>query len=450
MDRSVRPDIVWVTALRALDEQHRTTSLLRLGCLAVLWAAAATLPADELARAGGQLALVTVGCLLSGVHARPALTDALERLPGAGGLTGHLAGTRGRAIVDVPGLLEAFGVVAAGLLFAGPWPVAGLSVSARSVGVLASVAFAWLVGLNALLDAGWYAPYAPVIIGSDRSDQPAPRVLRVLRRLMPSLLAILVVLIVAVPWVPEVAAVPVVLRAAAVGAMFVLEIVWICFEQLLAATVATVRDAEDIVRKGAAQDLHSLTKNAVRLVATTVEGPDPNLAQIRVLVRDLLVVVEENRLEMLTEGGAARAHDVAALWQVIVRILPDSGRHRCHLVAGHDIALRGTDYQLARRVVADLVMNALKAGATRVEVGVALDLDTDDRFHRFTLDVTDDGPGMPADAGEDPAGSLRLLDWELNRYGGGITFDPRPERGTEVHVRWRSPRAVRRRAGEGL
>jgi signal transduction histidine kinase len=342
---------------------------------------------------------------------------------------------------DLPGLLEAFGVVVAGLLFAGPWPVAGLSVAVRSAAILAVVAFAWLVGLNSLIDAGWYAPYAPVVIGADRSNQTAPRVLVMVRRLGVMLLALLVALIVAVPWAPEVSEVPIVLRAAAVGGVLALEIVRICFEQLLAATVATVRDAEDIVRKGAAQDLHSLTKNAVRLVANAVEAPRPNPAEIRALVRDLLVVVEQNRLEMLSEDGTARVQDVAALWQAIVRVLPEGGRHRCRLVAGEDIRLHGTDYQLARRAVADLVMNALKAGARRVEVRLAVGASPeDDRFERFDLDVTDDGPGMPPGVLDDPSGSLRLLDWELHRYGGAISFAPELDRGTAVHVRWRSPR----------
>jgi signal transduction histidine kinase len=443
-DWSGRPDIVWVTALRALDEQHRTTSLVRLGLLAVMWGAVATLPAHEIPRGAGQLAMVTVGCALSCVHARPALMDAVERLQGAGQLADHLVGTRGRATFDAPGLLEAFGVVAAGLLFAGPWPVTGLSVAVRSAAILAAVAFAWLVGLNSLIDAGWYAPYAPVVIGSDRSDQPAPRVLLLFRRLGVLLLASLVALIVAVPWSPEVSEVPVALRVAAVGSVLALEIVRICFEQLLAATVATVRDAEDIVRKGAAQDLHSLTKNAVRLVAQAVEEAEPNPAELRARVRDLLVVVEENRLEMLTGDGAARVQDLAALWQAVIRVLPEARRHRCRLVEGGSIVLSSTDYQLARRALADLVMNALNAGASRVEVRLAVRaMAADDRFARFELDVTDDGPGMPPDALDDPAGSLRLLDWELHRYGGAISFEPAPDRGATVHVRWRSPRGNR-------
>jgi hypothetical protein len=439
-DRS-RPDVVWTTAVRALDAQHRTTSLIRLGFVAVMWAIAASLPARGIARAGPQLSLATAGCLLSYAHARPALVEAFERLPGLASVAGHLTATRGRATFDVPGLFEAFGAVSAGLLFAGPWPVAGLSTPIRSVAVIAAVGFAWLVGLNTTIDAGWYAPTMPVVMGTERSVGPPPKVLVVFRHLQALLLAILVALIVGIPWTPAVAAIPWVLRVSAICVMLLLQVVWTCFEQILTAAVETVRDAEDVVRKGAAQDLHSLTKNAVRLVATAVEAEAPNPSEVRALVRDLLVVVEETRLAMLAEGAAARAADVADLWHAVTRILADGARSRCVLAAGADLVLGGTDYQLARRVLADLVVNALKAGAEHVEVTIAVV--GEGPSSGVELDVADDGPGMPSDALDDPRGSLRLLDWELRRYGGGITFTTERKTGTVVRARWSSPRRVR-------
>ncbi|WP_322760003.1 ATP-binding protein [Frankia sp. Cr2] len=461
--RTDRSDVVWATAVRAVDDaQHRTTSWLRLGCVALLWAAAARLPATQLPRGAGQLVIITVGCPMAFIHARPHLVAVLERIPGLRWLADHLFQARGHAKVDLPGLLEAFGALNAGLLFAGPWAVPGLSPAIRSVALLALVSFTWMLFLNIVLDAGWYAPPVPVIVGPDRSTGPPAPFLVVLRRLIPIGASSLVLLIIAVSWTTELAAVPAVLRVSLGLSPLLLQIVWVCFDQILAAAAETVRDAEDAVRKGVAQDLHSLIKNAVRIVANTVEAPQPNQAEVRALVRDLLVVVEEARLELLRGTEEPGPRLFATLWNALVRVLPDGMRGRCRLADGSaDLVLSGTDYQLARRVIADLVTNAFKAGAQQVEVFVTTI--PDDVRPWVEVQVRDDGPGMPADALADPAGSLRVLQWEIHRYGGRIAFfngasahavespdtgpgtdtdtdtDTGPDTGATVNVRWRSP-----------
>jgi hypothetical protein len=331
--RTDRPDVVWATAVRALDDaQHRTTSWLKLGCVALLWAVAAGWPTNQLPRGAAQLVLITVGAPLAFIHARPQLVGVLERLPGLHGLAEHMFRARGHVEVDVPGLLEAFGALCAALLFAGPWAAPGLSATARSVALLALVSFAWLVFLNVVLDAGWYAPPVPVIVGPDRSAGPPPPFPVGVRRLTPLGVAGLLLVIVAVPWTPALAAVSMVLRVALGLSPLLLYLVWLGFEQILAAAAETVHDAEDAVRKNAAQDLHSLIKNAVRVVANTVEAPQQNPAEVRALVRDLLVVVvEEARLELLRGRGACGPQQFAALWNALVRVLPDGMRGRCRL-----------------------------------------------------------------------------------------------------------------------
>ncbi|WP_322756404.1 ATP-binding protein [Frankia sp. Cas3] len=455
--RTDRSDVVWATAVRALDDaQHRTTSWLKLGCVALLWATAARLPTNQLPRGAGQLVLVTVGCPMAFIHARPRLVARLERIPGLRWLADHMFQARGHAEVDLPGLLEAFGVLSAGLLFAGPWAVPGLSAAIRSVALLACVSCTWMVFLNVVLDAGWYAPAVPVIVGPDRSTGPPQPFLVVLRHLIPVGVSSVLLLIIAVPWTAELTAVPVVLRGSLGLSPLLLQIVWVCFDQILAATAETVHDAEDAVRKGVAQDLHSLIKNAVRIVANTVEAPAPNHAEVRALVRDLLVVVEEARLELLRGPEGPDPHLFATLWNALVRVLPDGMRGRCRLADGSaDLVLSGTDYQLARRVIADLVTNAFKAGAQQVEVFVTTIPDGD--FPWVEVQVRDNGPGMPADALADPTGSLRVLQWEIHRYGGRIAFfngttasahagegadtdtDTGSGSGATVNVRWRSP-----------
>jgi signal transduction histidine kinase len=181
-----------------------------------------------------------------------------------------------------------------------------------------------------------------------------------------------------------------------------------------------------------------LVKNAVRVVANTVEAPQSNPAEVRALVRDLLVVVEETRLELLRGRGAYGPQPFAALWNALVRVLPDGMRGRCRLADGSaDLLLSGTDYQLARRVVADLVTNAFDAGAQHVEVLLATIADGD--FLWVEVQVRDDGPGMPAHATADPTGSLGILQWELRRYAGRLAFFNNGGGGATVNVRWRSP-----------
>jgi hypothetical protein len=279
-----------------------------------------------------------------------------------------------------------------------------------------------------------------VIVGLDRSVGPPPPFLVALRRLTPLGAAGLLLVIVAVPWTPALAAVPIVLRVALGLSPLLLYLVWVSFEQILAAATETVRDAEDALRKSAAQDLHSLIKNAVRVVANTVEAPQSNPAEVRALVRDLLVVVEEARLELLRGRGAGGPQPFAALWNALVRVLPDGMRGRCRLADGSaDLLLSGTDYQLARRVVADLVTNAFDAGAQHVEVLLATIADGD--LPWVEVQVRDDGPGMPAHALADPTGSLGILQWELRRYAGRLAFfnNAGDGGGATVNVRWRSP-----------
>jgi signal transduction histidine kinase len=108
--------------------------------------------------------------------------------------------------------------------------------------------------------------------------------------------------------------------------------------------------------------------------------------------------------------------------------------------------MRKTDYGLARRVLPDLVTNAWKAGAHRVEVAVRHENPQRDdsgsdpgRPTRpwVTVSVDDDGPGMPAQ----PAGtrsSLRILDEHLHRFDGAVVAEQREGGGTRVLARWKS------------
>ena len=100
--------------------------------------------------------------------------------------------------------------------------------------------------------------------------------------------------------------------------------------------------------------------------------------------------------------------------------------------------LSGTDYQLARRCLVDLMTNAWKAGARRIEVAVRVAEQPGAARAQTMLRVDDDGPGMPPGVLDDPATSLAVMAEHLRGYSGSLTFSDRAEGGTRACVRWQS------------
>ena len=433
---SGRPEIMWATALRAMDTQHRTTTWLRLVCVASLWALLPTAAVDQQLRMALQLAMVTAGALLSHVHARPRTIELLGQAPGMDRVVAHLVGTRGRATVDLPGVLEGAGIVVAVLLYAGPWPVTGLSINAHIVALLAVVLFAWSVLLNVILDAGYYAPETVSVVGHERSSGPPPSLLRWLRYALPPLATTIGLLLFAPSWTPELAAIPLSLRVCLALSFLSVLLVWRCFEQMLIASAATVADAEDAVRIEAAGDLHSFAKNATSSILNAIEGPSYRRSEVRGLVRNALVQLEEVRRAWIDGTPAHTVKPLGALWDAALAVMPRSWRSRCSLAdSSCELQLGTTDWQLARRLLSDLVTNALKAGADRVVVEVAPGTESG----WIDLRVRDDGPGIPSGVLDDHRTSLSVLRWEISRFDGELSFAPNTAGpGTTIRVHWRS------------
>ncbi|MGW2130545.1 ATP-binding protein [Streptomyces coelicoflavus] len=436
MQQAARHEVTWATAVRAMDAQHRTTTWLRLGLVAMLWSVLPWAAPDEVTHGVFALAMVTAGTLISHVHARPTLIDFLDRLPWMGALVSHLTGTRGRATADLPGLLEGGGILIAGLTYVGPWGVAGLPEEAAIVALVAIVSHTHSVFLNVVLDPGFYAPPEPIELGPDRSMGAPHALLRWVRHAVPPGLALVGATLFVPGWNAVLAAVPLSLRVLLSVSFLLLWVVWICFDQVLEAAASTVEDCEYLVRLGAAQDLHSLAKNSIVSVLKAVESPHYQRSEVRGLTRNALVQLEGVRRDWLNQDRTSAGGRLEDLWEAAVSVLTRDWREKCHLdEAARDIELRPTDYQLVRRLLSDLVTNALKAEADHVDIQVTAG--NGGRARRIQVTVTDDGRGMPTDVLSDPRTSLAVLARELRRYDGTLTFGPR-KAGTSVVADWES------------
>ncbi|WLQ45608.1 hypothetical protein P8A22_37920 (plasmid) [Streptomyces laculatispora] len=424
--KSARQDVVWATAVRTLDAQHRTTTWLRLACIAALWALLPLGDPGERSRVALQLLPVTAGALLSHVHARPELLQYLAHVPLAGCLLGHLTGTRGHAKFDLPGVLEGGGILVASTVYGGKWAVTGYSVDELSLALLAVTVFTWSVFLNVVLDAGYYAPHGSIKFGTERSAGPASPLLNWLRHAIPPGVAMLVALMFVPPWTPTLQAVPLALRVILVLSILSLRLAWLGFEQVLAACVETVCDAEHAARVKEAGELHSTGKNAVGNVLNALDSPHYKYSEVRSLLRNTLVQMEEaiRRARSGSQLSLTDFQPLGTLWEAAVAVLPTAWRARCTLDAeAHELLLGPTDRQLVQRLISDLVTNAVRAGASSVRCSVRST--HAGRALQIEVCVRDNGPGMPPGVLGDPMTSLAVMAHELSLQRNPHVLAPR-------------------------
>jgi signal transduction histidine kinase len=340
----------------------------------------------------------------------------------------HLLGARQRATIDLSGLLEGFGIISAALLFAGPLEVRPLPATVYGLAMVLIVIHVWSAFLQAMTDSTWYA-----------TDPPPARALLVLRPLIPLIVAVLLFAILGYPVYWQHQEVPGGLFAAILAAAAVL--------LLLPCTVIyelILRGARDalvlLARRYRADDavtVHSLIKNAAYALISEVDGDPGAGPETRALAREMLALTEEARLMVL--GRAAEFGTVELLWHCVTRTLPSGGDTVAGLdPASRSVQLSGTDYQLARRCLIDLVTNAWKAGAHRIEVAISVEEQPGTARPQTVLRVDDDGPGMPAGVLENPATSLAVMAEHLRGYAGSLAFSPRAGGGTRACVRWQS------------
>jgi signal transduction histidine kinase len=429
-DPSLRTPVVYAIAVRYQTPLWRAGAMLRAGCMAGFWVLLLWFPPDTWPKDAAMLALGTIGAVTAWAHNRSSLLDILvaRNIVGLSTAARHLIGARQRATADLSGLLEGFGIISVTLLFAGPLEVRPLPATVYAVGVVLIVIHVWSAFLQAMTDSTWYAP-----------DTPPGRAVLVLRPLMPLIVAMILFAILAYPvyWSHE--AVPGGLFGVILAAAVVLLL--LPFTVIYELVLRGARDASALqARRYRADDaitVHSLVKNAAYALVSEVDKDPGAGPETRSLAREMLALTEEARLMVL--GRAAELGTVELLWQCVTRILPSGGDTTAELdPASLAVQLSGTDYQLARRCLVDLMTNAWKAGARQIEVAIRVVEQPGNARTQTVLRVDDDGPGMPAGVLDDPTTSLAVMAEHLRGYSGSLTFSARAGGGTRACVRWRS------------
>lgn len=429
-DSSLRTPVVYAIAVRYQTPMWRAGAMLRAGCMAGFWVLLLWFPHQTWPKDAALLALGSIGAITAWAHNRSSLLDFLvaRNVVGLSTTARHLRGARDRATLDLSGLLEGLGIISAALLFAGPLEVRPLPATVYALGLVLVVIHVWSAFLQAMTDSTWYAPEAP----------PGRAVL-VLRPLMPLLAALITFAIFAYPvyWLHQPVPGGLLSAILAAGTILLLLPFTVIYELVLRGA----RDAASAqARRNRADDaitVHSLVKNAAYALINEVDNDPGAGPETRSLAREMLALTEEARLMVL--GRAAELGHVDLLWHCVTRIMPSGGDTTAELdPASRAVELSGTDYQLARRCLVDLMTNAWKAGARRIEVAISVQEQPDSARTQTVLRVDDDGPGIPDGVLADPSTSLAVMAEHLRGYSGSLAFSPRAGGGTRACVRWQS------------
>ena len=435
---SLRTRIVYDIAVRYATPLWRVGAAFRAACVGGLWVLLAWFPPGALPRAAAQMLLVSAGVGMAWVQTQPGLLDRLAsgRIAALRRTAWHLRGAHGRATADLSGILEGVGIILVLLLYAGPICVRPLPTGVYVLGLVLVTAHVWSAFAQVMTDPSWY-----------NSDPPPARGLIVFRPWIPPAVAAIEILLIISPApagqdrLPVGLAIPLLL----VALIVLLLPFTMVFEVLLRAGLEACEIEMGEVRRSDSITVHSLVKNGAHALIRQLQADQGADQETRSLADSMLVLAEEARQTML--GGGPAADSVALLWDCVLQVVPGDRRAGMVLDArSRHLQMRKTDYGLARRVLPDLVTNAWKAGAQRVEVAVRHeDPQRDDSGSEpgrptrpwVTVSVDDDGPGMPAQ----PAGartSLRILDEHLHRFDGGVVAEQREGGGTRVLARWKS------------
>jgi hypothetical protein len=411
------------TALNADSRLWLAGCWSRAALLAGMGVTLAWVPAAELPRAFAQLLAATAGLLLGFASITPGGREMVAKVPGMAGLVDHF-GSFGRAAIAVPGVAEGIGAFLAGSLYAGWFPLTGLPTAVRSLGLAMAICYGWESLFQAIIHSGWY----------NRDTPPSPT-MRTFRYAIPALGAGFIAFVL-LPWNAADAQIPLFVRILlAISPLFSYPL-WAVFDIMLKASVTSLQNSQDLWRWDVWGEAHGSVKNTLVFLSQYVEEPEPDLEEIRSLTRNALVVMDEFKRQLV--GGHGQdpvGGSVGELWGSVLRALGSPRRVRCILeTASAQVRLSATDYQVARRVLPDLVSNALKAGASAVDARCSVG----GRPAQIRIEIADDGAGIKPNDLRDPRTSLRMLGAWLSERKGDIRHSANALGGTTVVAYWRT------------
>jgi hypothetical protein len=415
------PQGMFNTALNADSRLWLAGCWTRAALLTGMWVTLAWAPASELPRGFAQLLAATAGLLLGFASITPGGREMVAKAPGTAVLVDHF-GTFGRAAVDAPALAEGLGAFLAGSLYVGWFPLAGLPTAVRSLGLAMAVCYGWETLLQAVIHPGWY-----------NRDTPPSRAMRVLRATIPVIFAGFITFVL-LPWSAVDTQVSLLVRILLAASPLVYYPLWAAFDIMLKASVTSLRNSQNLWRWDVWGDAHGTVKNTLVFLNQYVEEPEPDLEEIRSLTRNALVVMDEFKGQLI--GGRAQdpaGGSVGELWGSVLRALGSPRRVRCILDGeSAQVRLSATDYQVARRVLPDLVSNALKAGAGAVDARCSVS----GQPAQVRIEISDDGAGLTAGDISDPRSSLRMLSAWLGERKGDIRHAANAAGGTTAVAYW--------------
>lgn len=416
------PQGMFNTALNADSRLWLAGCWSRAALLAGMWVTLAWVPATELPRGFAQLLAATAGLLLGFASITPGGREIVAKAPGMAVLADHF-GSLGRAAVDVPGVAEGLGAFLAGSLYAGWFPLVGLPTAVRSLGLAMAVCCGWETLLQTVIHPGWY-----------NRDTPPGRAMRVLRYTIPAIGAGFIAFVLLPPWSVAGTQVPLSVRILLSVSPLTYYPLWAVFDIMLKASVISLRNSQNLWRWDVWGDAHGSVKNTLVFLNQYAEEPEPDMEEIRSLTRNALVVMDEFKGQLI--GGRAQdpaGGSVGELWGSVLRALGSPRRVRCILDSeSAQVRLSATDYQVARRVLPDLVSNALKAGASAVDARCLVG----GQPAQVRIEIADDGAGLTADDLSDPRSSLRMLGAWLGERKGNIRHSANATGGTTAVAYW--------------
>lgn len=417
------PQEMFNTALNADSRLWLAACRSRAVLLAGMWVTLAWVPAAELPRGLAQLLAAAVGLLLGFASITPGGREMVAKAPGMAGLARHF-GSFGRAAIAVPGVAEGIGAFLAGSLYAGWFPLTGLPTAVRSLGLAMAVCYGWECLFQAVIHPGWY-----------NRETPPSHAMRVFRYTIPAIFAAFITFVL-LPWDAADTQIPLLVRVLLSISPLVYYPLWAVFDIMLKASVISLRNSRNLWRWDVWGDAHGSVKNTLVFLNQYVEEPEPDLEEIRSLTRNALVVVDEFKGQLV--GGRIQdpaGGSVEDLWHSVLRALGSPRRVHCILDEESTLVrLSATDYQVARRVLPDLVSNALKAGASAVDARCSVG----GQPAQVRIEIADDGTGLAPDDISDPRSSLRMLGAWLSERNGDIRHSAKPGGGTTAVAYWRA------------